>query len=144
MICLQTPVQNLDRFALNRLLLISYSVFLQTQTHALQMLSERLKCLIVIIFLFALVQKTGYEILSFINGQSTAYELLIADKEDSSKEKQDDKEKTLKEYWICSVFNGSMKLSFETADACKLLNDPDLAHSFYPPVPTPPPDVLFF
>ena len=108
------------------------------------MLARSIRNITVLIFLFAVLEKTGVELLSFMKwdlGFDNQTEIFEST-EKTTTESENKGENTLKEFWLTSVLHTSLKPTSAISLANSLFINPHIAHSFYPTVPTPPPNLM--
>lgn len=108
------------------------------------MLAKSVKNIVVFIFLFAVLERTGVELISFAKwqwGYDTLTE-LVESSENTTKESEKKEEKSLKEFWLTTGLQTSLKLISVSNSAQSLFINTNISHSFYPPVPTPPPNKM--
>ena len=109
------------------------------------MFAKSLRNLIVFIFLFAVLEKTGCDLMFFIKGQSgfnKLTELFESEGESTSKESEKKGEQSLKEFWICTIYHDSVNSHLAALFKQQLVKGAALLPCFYPSVPTPPPNLL--
>lgn len=107
------------------------------------MFAKPLRKLFVLIFLFAVLEKTGCDLLYFLKWHPGIENLAeLVETESSSKESENTKEKSLKEFWICNIFQNSSNYHLTAVLGERMSEKTELLLSFYPSVPTPPPNFL--
>lgn len=99
------------------------------------------KFIVLTILIFAVLEKSGVSLMPLIWGdQATSYHMVFSDPE-NTKEAENAKETAVKEVWVSG--NGSSMLT----PVCKyLFRQPAISRdapvsSFYPSIPTPPPNL---
>lgn len=98
--------------------------------------------MLVFFFTLAVLEKAEVSLLPFIvSDTELTKELIQKDAENtSSKETENGKESSTKEYWACcSVYQLSTPYRDHQSDLL-VLNEPQYLLRFYPSVPTPPPN----
>lgn len=99
------------------------------------------KFTILIILIFAVLEKSGVSAMSLIIADTTpALEKILSDSDAGTKEAESVKESTVKEVWV------PMSGQFSPSPVCKsLFRQPSISRDdrelcFYPAIPTPPPN----
>lgn len=95
----------------------------------------------VFIFLFTVLEKTGCDILFSLTSHS-GYDIFAkaVETETESSKENESKEKSLKEFWICTGHQSLAALLQINALKRNLIKKVSAPLSFYPTVPTPPPN----
>lgn len=108
-----------------------------------RMLARSLRNITVLIFLFAVLEKTGLELISFMKYDCGFDNLTeIFESTEKTTKESENKENTLKEFWLIADLQTSLKPTTLIGSANSLFLNPHIAHSFYPSVPTPPPNLM--
>ena len=108
------------------------------------MLTRSIRNITVLIFLFAVLGKTGLDFLSFMKwdlGIDNQIEIFEST-EKTTKESENKGENALKEFWLTSVLHTVLKPTSAISLANPLFINPNIVHNFYPTVPTPPPNLM--
>ncbi|WP_256013008.1 hypothetical protein [Desertivirga xinjiangensis] len=105
------------------------------------MKSEFVKHMLVFLFLFTIVERTGVSVISFIVSQSGSKNIvMLLNQPESSTQESENKEKTLKEFWVCDFQLIADSLILEAGQQKKRVTS-NLDYSLHKPsVPSPPPD----
>lgn len=105
------------------------------------MFARSVKNFVVFIFLFTVLEKTGCDILFSLTRHSE-FDVFAKVVETESSKENESKEKSLKEYWICTEHQSLAALLQNNAQRRNLIKKVNAPLSFYPAVPTPPPNHL--
>ena len=106
-------------------------------------LTKSIKNLFVFVFLFAVLERTGVDLVSLMNWKLCVGNAIdVFDTESTAKESEKNEDKTLKEVWICLIYQTLLKPLSQDTLSQKLIKNINTEHNFYPSVPTPPPDLI--
>ncbi|RZA00122.1 MAG: hypothetical protein EOP47_14930 [Sphingobacteriaceae bacterium] len=98
------------------------------------------KQLLIVFFIFSLLEKTGVSMLSlFVNNTPQITESLIADEEDTSAPAEN-KEVSVKEYWIFHPTWQLPEAGLQLAPLTYVDEESNHHLAYFPSVPTPPPN----
>lgn len=100
-----------------------------------------IKKLFVFIFLFAVLERTGGDLVSLIQWQFEK-SISIFEVESAAKESEKNDDKSIKEFWICAVYQSLLKPAPRVNRSQKFIKSINTEHNFYPSVPTPPPNII--
>lgn len=107
------------------------------------MLYKSLKNVIVLVFLFAILEKTGIELVSFIKWQLEYIEPIEAlDISESPREAEKKESKSLHETWIANSYLGVILIEPGIYSNHKHFLNILIFENFHPAVPTPPPNLM--
>lgn len=110
------------------------------------MYTKTLKSFLIFVFLFAVLERTGIELISFLKwqaGMEASVKFVEIDSESTSESEKKGKKK-LTEFWLCNSYQTTVQNLTSNFAGYNPYNSTGVLANFYPSVPTPPPNAKPF
>ena len=107
------------------------------------MMANPIRNFLIVIFIFSVLEKTGCDLIAFFKwGASTEqFGGLTETEPEKSATESESKEKPLQEFFLCTFKDAVINSSHELRSKMNGSRISGPVHSFYPSVPTPPPNL---